>query len=222
MRACVFQRRPFQLAGHCPDNRANRPVVWSHAPRRYSNQTTLPRQSYSSCLFYCCLVQLIFFLFFIFLVYSAPEQLFHLNFRGLSFSFQLDSWNEAPKYEVSPPSEFSSLTNVAIVIIVVLLLIYLIRSTSFWEALSFVVIGKLTVFPSYPPPSQYQLILILLNFPTPSSSYRPSSDVLPRHPNHGFGPPADPTWGHGQEDAHLHWQQPPRNTVRTQQLTGEA
>lgn len=33
-------------------------------------------------------------------VYIAAEQLFHLNFRGLSFSFQLDSWNEAPKYEV--------------------------------------------------------------------------------------------------------------------------
>uniref|UniRef100_A0A8C5H4K9 Uncharacterized protein n=1 Tax=Gouania willdenowi TaxID=441366 RepID=A0A8C5H4K9_GOUWI len=33
-------------------------------------------------------------------VYNAAEQLFHLNFRGLSFSFQLDSWNEAPKYEV--------------------------------------------------------------------------------------------------------------------------
>ncbi|XP_024235151.1 phagosome assembly factor 1 isoform X1 [Oncorhynchus tshawytscha] len=32
-------------------------------------------------------------------VYNAAEQLFHLNFRGLSFSFQLDSWNEAPKYE---------------------------------------------------------------------------------------------------------------------------
>ena len=35
-------------------------------------------------------------------VYNAAEQLFHLNFRGLSFSFQLDSWNEAPKYEVRP------------------------------------------------------------------------------------------------------------------------
>ncbi|KAJ0069529.1 hypothetical protein NL108_008480, partial [Boleophthalmus pectinirostris] len=34
-------------------------------------------------------------------VYNAVEQLFHLNFRGLSFSFQLDSWNEAPKYEVT-------------------------------------------------------------------------------------------------------------------------
>lgn len=34
-------------------------------------------------------------------VYNAAEQLFHLNFRGLSFSFQLDSWSEAPKYEVS-------------------------------------------------------------------------------------------------------------------------
>ena len=33
-------------------------------------------------------------------VYNSAEQLFHLNFRGLSFSFQLDSWNEAPKYEV--------------------------------------------------------------------------------------------------------------------------
>uniref|UniRef100_A0A671RX84 UPF0183 protein C16orf70 n=1 Tax=Sinocyclocheilus anshuiensis TaxID=1608454 RepID=A0A671RX84_9TELE len=32
-------------------------------------------------------------------VYNAAEQLFHLNFRGLSFSFQLDSWSEAPKYE---------------------------------------------------------------------------------------------------------------------------
>uniref|UniRef100_A0A665V4Z6 Chromosome 16 open reading frame 70 n=1 Tax=Echeneis naucrates TaxID=173247 RepID=A0A665V4Z6_ECHNA len=32
-------------------------------------------------------------------MYNAAEQLFHLNFRGLSFSFQLDSWNEAPKYE---------------------------------------------------------------------------------------------------------------------------
>lgn len=35
-------------------------------------------------------------------VYNSAEQLFHLNFRGLSFSFQLDSWTEAPKYEVSP------------------------------------------------------------------------------------------------------------------------
>ncbi|KAI3370840.1 hypothetical protein L3Q82_007366 [Scortum barcoo] len=34
-------------------------------------------------------------------VYNAAEQLFHLNFRGLSFSFQLDSWNEAPKYELA-------------------------------------------------------------------------------------------------------------------------
>ncbi|KAJ3596424.1 hypothetical protein NHX12_002831 [Muraenolepis orangiensis] len=33
-------------------------------------------------------------------VYNAAEQSFHLNFRGLSFSFQLDSWNEAPKYEI--------------------------------------------------------------------------------------------------------------------------
>lgn len=33
-------------------------------------------------------------------VYNAAEQLFHLNFRGLSFSFQLDSWKEAPKFEV--------------------------------------------------------------------------------------------------------------------------
>uniref|UniRef100_A0A3Q2GNS9 Phagosome assembly factor 1 n=1 Tax=Cyprinodon variegatus TaxID=28743 RepID=A0A3Q2GNS9_CYPVA len=33
-------------------------------------------------------------------VYNPAEQLFHLNFRGLSFSFQLDSWNEAPKYEI--------------------------------------------------------------------------------------------------------------------------
>uniref|UniRef100_A0A3B3RAF8 Phagosome assembly factor 1 n=1 Tax=Paramormyrops kingsleyae TaxID=1676925 RepID=A0A3B3RAF8_9TELE len=33
-------------------------------------------------------------------VYNAAEQLFHLNFRGLSFSFQLDSWSEAPKYEL--------------------------------------------------------------------------------------------------------------------------
>ncbi|KAK3570432.1 hypothetical protein QTP86_019316 [Hemibagrus guttatus] len=33
-------------------------------------------------------------------VYNAAEQLFHLNFRGLSFSFQLDSWSEAPKYEI--------------------------------------------------------------------------------------------------------------------------
>uniref|UniRef100_A0A3B3I521 Phagosome assembly factor 1 n=1 Tax=Oryzias latipes TaxID=8090 RepID=A0A3B3I521_ORYLA len=32
-------------------------------------------------------------------VYNPAEQLFHLNFRGLSFSFQLESWNEAPKYE---------------------------------------------------------------------------------------------------------------------------
>ncbi|NXC12481.1 CP070 protein, partial [Corythaeola cristata] len=32
-------------------------------------------------------------------VYNSAEQLFHLNFRGLSFSFQLDSWTETPKYE---------------------------------------------------------------------------------------------------------------------------
>jgi hypothetical protein len=32
-------------------------------------------------------------------VYNSAEQLFHHNFRGLSFSFQLDSWTEAPKYE---------------------------------------------------------------------------------------------------------------------------
>lgn len=32
-------------------------------------------------------------------VYNSAEQLFHLNFRGLSFSFQLDSWTEGPKYE---------------------------------------------------------------------------------------------------------------------------
>ena len=31
----------------------------------------------------------------------TTEQLFHLNFRRLSFSFQLDSWTEAPKYEPS-------------------------------------------------------------------------------------------------------------------------
>ena len=34
-------------------------------------------------------------------VYNSAKQFFHLNFRGLSFSFQLDSWTEAPKYEVS-------------------------------------------------------------------------------------------------------------------------
>lgn len=31
----VFQWSPFQLSGHCPHNRANRPVIWSDAPRRY-------------------------------------------------------------------------------------------------------------------------------------------------------------------------------------------
>lgn len=44
------------------------------------------------------------FLSFSFLVYNSAEQLFHLNFRGLSFSFQLDSWTETPKYEVSNDS----------------------------------------------------------------------------------------------------------------------
>ena len=34
-------------------------------------------------------------------VYNSIEQLFHLSFRGLSFSFQLDSWTEAPKCEPS-------------------------------------------------------------------------------------------------------------------------
>lgn len=33
-----FQWSPFQLSGHCPYNRANRPVVWSHTPRRYSTK----------------------------------------------------------------------------------------------------------------------------------------------------------------------------------------
>lgn len=47
-----------------------------------------------------CLFHHIFSLFPFHSVYNAAEQLFHLNFRGLSFSFQLDSWNEAPKYEV--------------------------------------------------------------------------------------------------------------------------
>ena len=32
-------------------------------------------------------------------VYNSAEQLFHLNFRGLSFSFQLDSYTTFPKYE---------------------------------------------------------------------------------------------------------------------------
>ena len=32
---------------------------------------------------------------------NSTAQLFQLNLRGLSFSFQLDSWTEAPKYEVS-------------------------------------------------------------------------------------------------------------------------
>lgn len=31
-------------------------------------------------------------------VYNSAEQLFHLNFRGLSFSFQLDTGYEAPKF----------------------------------------------------------------------------------------------------------------------------
>uniref|UniRef100_A0A3P9Q143 Phagosome assembly factor 1 n=1 Tax=Poecilia reticulata TaxID=8081 RepID=A0A3P9Q143_POERE len=47
-------------------------------------------------------------------VYNAAEQLFHLNFRGLSFSFQLDSWNEAPKYEVRM-DRFSSIPHGAMV-----------------------------------------------------------------------------------------------------------
>lgn len=40
---CVcFQWSPFQLSGHCPYNRANRPVVWSHTPRRYSTKHPAP------------------------------------------------------------------------------------------------------------------------------------------------------------------------------------
>lgn len=52
-----------------------------------------------------CIFHDIFFPFPLPTVYNAAEQLFHLNFRGLSFSFQLDSWNEAPKYEVRGGSE---------------------------------------------------------------------------------------------------------------------
>lgn len=89
---CCFQRSPLQLSGHRSHHRADRPVVWSHAPWRYSKRhSPLLRvsclQIYSGGVFLCP-------------VYSPAEQLFHLNFRGLSFSFQLDSWNEAPKYEV--------------------------------------------------------------------------------------------------------------------------
>lgn len=37
--ACiVFQWSPLQLSGHCPHNRANRPVIRSHAPWRYFTQ----------------------------------------------------------------------------------------------------------------------------------------------------------------------------------------
>lgn len=110
---CVcFQWSPFQLSGHCPYNRANRPVVWSHTPRRYL-QSTLA-QIFLFCFFLSYLtlsIATFFLLFSICPVYNAAEQLFHLNFRGLSFSFQLDSWNEAPKYEVSHQVNWSSLVS---------------------------------------------------------------------------------------------------------------
>lgn len=32
----MFQWSPFQLSGHRPHDRANRPVIWSYAPGRYS------------------------------------------------------------------------------------------------------------------------------------------------------------------------------------------
>ena len=38
---CVFQWSPFQLSGHRPHHRADRPVVWSHTPRRYSTKNHL-------------------------------------------------------------------------------------------------------------------------------------------------------------------------------------
>lgn len=88
----VFQRSAFQLSSCFPHNRADRPVVWSYTPRRYltphPHTPTHPPHPSQGC---SCLPAT---------VYIAAEQLFHLNFRGLSFSFQLDSWNEAPKYEV--------------------------------------------------------------------------------------------------------------------------
>lgn len=65
-------------------------------------QTTLPGQSFRFLFFFFFYLNYCFFFFSPFSVYNAAEQLFHLNFRGLSFCFQLDSWNEAPKYEVSP------------------------------------------------------------------------------------------------------------------------
>ena len=42
----MLQWSPFQLSGHCPHNRANRPVIWSHAPRRYftKRKHTLPNK----------------------------------------------------------------------------------------------------------------------------------------------------------------------------------
>lgn len=109
---CVaFQWSPFQLSGHCPHNRANRPVIWSYTPWRYTHTHTLllflQCKTVNISVFMCTLMHKPFLWYLsVFLlpslcaVYNAAEQLFHLNFRGLSFSFQLDSWNEAPKYEV--------------------------------------------------------------------------------------------------------------------------
>lgn len=96
----MFQWCPFQLSGHCPHNRANRPVVWSYAPWRYFTKQT---HTLTDLPVFWCHLPLSWNrlpLLLITSVYNAAEQLFHLNFRGLSFSFQLDSWNEAPKYEV--------------------------------------------------------------------------------------------------------------------------
>lgn len=35
-----FQWSPFQLSGHRPHNRADRPVIWSHAPWRYFKKSS--------------------------------------------------------------------------------------------------------------------------------------------------------------------------------------
>lgn len=75
----MFQWSPFQLSGHCPYNRANRPVVWSHTPRRYS--TNHPAQT----------IFQVFVLFFFFIWTTAFSSFLHFQFTMLQSSCSIST-----------------------------------------------------------------------------------------------------------------------------------
>lgn len=90
----VFQRSPFQLSGHCPHNRANRPVIWSYTPRRYFTKHLVPHDPFF----------LISFAFFTISSSSFPSPQFTMLLNSCSISIfadcpSLSNWTRGMKLQ---------------------------------------------------------------------------------------------------------------------------